>query len=92
MRKENLMDVKIESNLEKIKDIIAKQYNIHDFSENGNFVEDYNMDSLDLLSLITTAEEVFGITVEDEEIVNLKNFADLRHYVFCKSKEDGHEI
>lgn len=41
---------------------------------NSNFTEVLNIDSVDVVEIIIDTEKEFGITIEDDEIKNLKTF------------------
>jgi acyl carrier protein len=75
----------------KIKDYINQNFL---FTDNGNlsndvsFLEEGIVDSTGVLELVMFAEETFGITVEDEEIVpeNFDSVAGLARYVRSKQE------
>lgn len=59
---------------------------------NINFIERLNIDSVDVVEIIIDTEQDFGITIEDEEIKQLKTFELLYKLVESKilaSKEAG---
>ncbi len=69
--------------LEKIVTIVADQLGCDaDFvTEDSAIIEDLGADSLDVVEMLMTVEENFGITIPDEEIPNLKTIRDIVTYV-----------
>ena len=45
--------------------------------EDADFTSDMGLDSLDLLELITTLEDEFGVTIPDEDFEKLHTVADV---------------
>jgi acyl carrier protein len=69
--------------LARVKKIIAEQLGV-DESEvvpTASFVEDLNADSLDLVELIMSLEEAFGMEISDEEAENIKSVQDAVEYI-----------
>ena len=70
-----------EDTLARVKKIIVEQLGV-DESEvvpSASFVDDLNADSLDLVELIMSLEEEFGMEISDEEaekIVTVQNAVD----------------
>ena len=58
---------------EKIRKIIAEQFELSEdeITLDTNIMEDIGADSLDVVELITTLEDTFGIVVADEDLSNL---------------------
>ena len=46
-----------------------------------NLVEDLGADSLDVVELIMTFEDEFGITLPDEEVAKMKTVGDVVEYI-----------
>ena len=42
-----------------------------------SYIKELNIDSLDLLMLVTELEKTFKITISDEELLNLKTIDDI---------------
>lgn len=65
--------------LEKIKKLLGEQLNIAEdkIVEEARVVEDLGADSLDVVELLMTLEDEFGITVEDEDAMKLKTIKDI---------------
>ena len=65
--------------LDKVKEILASQLNIKadKITPKSNVIADLGADSLDVVELLMTLEDDFGIAVSDEEAVNLKTVEDI---------------
>ena len=63
---------------EKVKSILAEQLNVKadKIKLESKIVEDLGADSLDVVELLMTMEDDFGIAVSDEEAVQLKTVQD----------------
>ncbi len=68
--------------LERIRKIVVEQLGV-DESEvvPSAFVEDLNADSLDLVELIMSLEEEFGLEIGDEEAEKIKTVQDAIDYI-----------
>ena len=67
--------------LEKVKKIIADQFSIDEstITEHTNIAEELGADSLDLVEILMSLEDEFGISIPDEaipEIKTIKNVVD----------------
>lgn len=64
---------------EKVKSILAEQLNVKadKIKPESKIVEDLGADSLDVVELLMTMEDDFGIAVSDEEAVKLKSVQDI---------------
>lgn len=64
---------------EKVRDMLAKQLNISPdkITPDSDVVKDLGADSLDVVELLISLEDSYGITVPDEEIVNVKTVDDI---------------
>ena len=62
-----------------IKSMLANQLNIDvaKVTDDSRIVEDLGADSLDVVELLMTMEDDFGISVSDEEAVKLKTVQDI---------------
>lgn len=64
---------------EKVKETIAKQLNkaIEEISDEKEIVKDLGADSLDVVEMLMNLEEEYGITVSEEDAVNIKTVGDI---------------
>ena len=64
---------------DKVKELIAKQLNkpVADITEEKDVKVDLGADSLDVVDMIMSFEDEFGISVPDEEAVNIKTVGDI---------------
>lgn len=54
-------------------------------SQGTSFVDDLNLDSLDMVELMMKMEDEFGVEIPEDETENLKNIGDVVNYL--KSKQ-----
>ncbi|MDU5806280.1 MAG: acyl carrier protein [Peptoniphilus harei] len=68
---------------DRILQIIAEQFNIDkdELTEDMNFQDDLNADSIELVELVMTIEEEFETEVSEEDLENLKTIGDVIEYV-----------
>jgi len=64
---------------EKVKETIAKQLNkpVADLTEDKEIVKDLGADSLDVVEMLMNLEEEYGVTVPEEDAVNIKTVGDI---------------
>ena len=64
--------------LAKLKEIISDQLDVavDEVTEDKSFRDDFNADSLDLVELIMSIEDEFGIEISDEDFDNVKTVGD----------------
>ena len=64
---------------EKIKELIAKQLNksVDEITDDKEIVKDLGADSLDVVEMLMTMEEEFGITVPEDQVANVKTVKDI---------------
>ena len=69
--------------LDKIKSILSSQFGIDEdqINENTDVVSDLGADSLDVVELMMSVEDEFGIMIQDEEIAELKTVGDVVNYI-----------
>ena len=68
---------------EEVKEMLAKQLRI-DISmieDDSNIVTDLGADSIDLVEMLMMIEEKLGVTITDEEAVELKTVRDVVNYI-----------
>ncbi|MBR7161576.1 MAG: acyl carrier protein [Clostridia bacterium] len=68
--------------LEAVKEILAKQLrvDIDTIDENTNIVSDLGADSLDVVEMLMTIEEEYGIVVPDEVVITFVTVGDVARY------------
>ena len=69
---------------EKIRDLVAKQFVVdpETLSRETSFTEDLNADSLDVVELSMTIEEMFGLgEISEDELKKISTIGDLVDYV-----------
>lgn len=68
---------------EKVREIIANQLSISKdkIVETTNMAEELGADSLDLVEVLMSLEDEFGVSIPDEEIPNIKTIKDLVDYI-----------
>ena len=68
---------------DRLKKIIVEQLGVDevDVKPEASFVDDLNADSLDLVELIMSLEEEFGMEISDEEAEKIKTVGDAKEYI-----------
>lgn len=69
--------------IEKVKELLASQLNISQdkITPESKIVEDLGADSLDMIEMLMTLEEEFGISIPDEEAMKLSTVQDIVNYI-----------
>ena len=69
--------------LQKVIDVITDQISVdaEDIDENTSLEDDLEVDSLDLLQIVTAIEDEFGVTIEDEVFGTVKTIGDALDYL-----------
>jgi acyl carrier protein len=72
-----------QSSEDRLKKIIADQLSVNedDVVPEANFIEDLNADSLDLVELIMSLEEEFGVKIPDDDAANIRTVQDAMDYL-----------
>ena len=72
--------------LEKIQSVLAQQFEVaaDSITEETNIVDDLGADSLDVVELIMSVEDEFGLSISDEEAVELTTVGKLIEYIEAK--------
>lgn len=67
----------------RLKKIVVEQLGVDetDVTPEASFVDDLNADSLDLVELIMSLEEEFGMEVSDEEAEKIRTVGDAVDYI-----------
>ena len=68
---------------ERIRAMLAVQLDIEEdkITMESDILEDFEADSLDVVDMVMTLEDEFGIEIPDEEIENLHTVGDVVRYV-----------
>ncbi len=68
---------------ERLRKIIADQLGVDEdkVTADAHFIEDLNADSLDLVELIMSIEEEFGVEIPDEEAEKIATVGDAMNYL-----------
>jgi acyl carrier protein len=68
---------------DRLKKIIAEQLSVSEDEvvPEASFIDDLNADSLDLVELIMSLEEEFGVKISDEDATKIQTVQDAMDYV-----------
>jgi len=68
---------------DRLKKIIVEQLGVdeEEVTTTASFVEDLNADSLDLVELIMSLEEEFGMEISDEDAERIQKVSDAVEYI-----------
>lgn len=68
---------------EKIKELICNyvEADADDITEDSKFIEDLGFNSYDFMSMLGDIEEEFGVTVDEEEILNVRTVGEAIDYL-----------
>ena len=69
--------------LEEIIETLSTQLKIDKdkINENTSVLDDLGADSLDIVELLMTLEDKYGVVVPDDEVVNLKTVKKIAEYI-----------
>lgn len=67
----------------RLKKIVAEQLNVDEEKvvPSARFTDDLNADSLDLVEMIMSLEEEFGVEIPDEDAENILTVKDAMDYI-----------
>ncbi len=65
--------------LEKVKKLVAEQLGISEseIKKESHIIEDLGADSLDVIEMLMTLEEEYGITIPDDKINQVKTIGEI---------------
>jgi acyl carrier protein len=68
---------------EKLREIISEQLELSEelITMESNLMEDFDADSLDLVDLVMSVEDEFGVEVPEEAVENLKTVGDVVRFI-----------
>ncbi len=69
--------------LEKVMELLAEQLDVDvdTMSADTKIADDLGADSLDVVDMLMTLEDEFGIEIPDEDIEGLKTVGDVAEYI-----------
>ena len=69
--------------LDKIKQMLANQLNVQveKINEDSRLIEDLGADSLDMIEMLMSLEEEFGINVPDDKVEDLKTVGSIVAFI-----------
>jgi len=69
--------------LDKVRNLVAEHLciSVDKVTEQADIVRDLNADSIDLVDMITTMEDEFGISIPDEKLSSLKTVGDIVKFI-----------
>jgi acyl carrier protein len=69
--------------IDKIKELLAKQLrlDVNTIEDDANILDDLGADSLEIVEMLMTLENEFGIEVPDEDIMGLKTVRLVAEYI-----------
>ena len=73
--------------IDKVKAILASQLDVEEstITETTDIAEDLGADSLDVVEMMMSIEEEFGIEIADEDARSFKTVADVVAYIEAKA-------
>lgn len=68
---------------DKVKEILVEQLDVEEekVTPQASITEDLGADSLDVVDLVMSLEDEFGVEIPDEEIENIKTVGDITNYI-----------
>ena len=68
---------------DKVKSIIVDQLDVDEdkVTESASITEDLGADSLDVVDLVMSFEEEFGIEIPDEQVEKIKTVGDIVNFI-----------
>jgi acyl carrier protein len=68
---------------DKLQAIVAEQLGVDPETvvPDAEFIADLNADSLDMVELVMSLEEEFGVTIEDEDVEKIRKVSDAVEFI-----------
>ena len=68
---------------ERIRELLAEQLDIDEekITMDSDILEDFEADSLDVVDMVMTLEDEFGVEIPDEDIENFNTVGDVVRFV-----------
>lgn len=75
--------------VDKVRALLAEQLNIDvkTVKATSRIVEDLGADSLDMIEMLMSLEENFGISVPDDKVASLKTVEDIVAFIKAENKD-----
>lgn len=75
--------------IDKVKEIIANQLSVkvENLKEETNIAEELGTDSLDLVEILMSLEDEFGVSIPDEAIPQIKTIKDIVDFIDSHKKK-----
>lgn len=72
-----------EAVFEKVRSLLCDQLDLEedDVSMDSNIIDDFDADSLDVVDLVMSLEDEFGIEVPDDQIEKFQTIGDVVHFI-----------
>ena len=69
--------------IEKVKELLAEQLgmDIKEIHDDSNILEDLGADSLDIIEMLMTLEDEYGITIPDDKINQVKTVSEIAELI-----------
>jgi len=82
------MSVSAEDVTRRVKKVIAEQLGLNEseVKSEASFLNDLGADSLDIVEMVMTLEEEFGIEISDEEAEKIQTVQEAIDYILDKVK------
>lgn len=71
----------------EIAELVALQLGAHEVAAGDRLLEELRAESADLLNLVATLEERYGIRIDEEEVPRLATVADVQQLVRRRMEE-----
>ncbi len=73
---------------ERVRELLAEQMDIdkNNITLETRIIEDTGADSLDVVEMLMTVEEEWGIIVDDDDMAGFKTVGDVVNYIEAKTK------
>lgn len=75
--------------IEKVKKLVATQLNkpVESIKDSSKLIEDLGADSLDVVEMLMTLEEEFGVSIPDEDTAHMTTIKEIADMIDSKMKK-----